>query len=288
MKCSKYHALGNDYLLLEPRDAPLPPPAGIRAICHRHFGVGSDGILYGPLETDQADFGLQIWNPDGTEAEKSGNGLRIFARYLFDQGAVRHETFSVQTLGGIAACRVRPDTDWIDVDMGRVSFHSRDIPVAGAPREVVDELIEIEGAAYRYSAATIGNPHCVLPLPHISKQLACQLGPVLENLTDRFPNRTNVQLLHVRDRGRLEIEIWERGAGYTLASGSSSSAAAAVAHRLGLCDQRVTVHCPGGDLEVAIGEDYQITLSGPATRIAVIHVDEGVFDQTLPPAALPT
>ncbi|MEO0797207.1 MAG: diaminopimelate epimerase [Verrucomicrobiota bacterium] len=282
MKFHKYHALGNDYLVLDPKDGNLPTPKQIVAVCHRNFGLGSDGILYGPLKTENADFGLQIWNPDGSEAEKSGNGLRIFARYLFDQGQVGAQPFTVETPGGIVKIEIHNDGAAIEVEMGQVSFHSDIIPVTGESREVLDESVEINGNTYQYYAATIGNPHVVLPLDEHTPTLACELGPVLENMTERFPNRTNVQLLKILDRNNIQIEIWERGAGYTLASGSSSSAAAAVAHKMGVCDNSIMVHCPGGDIKINIGENYAVTMTGPATRVGEFLMDSGVPDQVIP------
>lgn len=282
MKFHKYHALGNDYLVLDPKDGALPNPKQIEAICHRNFGLGSDGILYGPLKTDKADFGLQIWNPDGSEAEKSGNGLRIFARYLFDQGQVGEQPFTVDTKGGVVTVEIHEGGNSIEVEMGKVSFHSSKIPVTGEPREVLDEAVEIGGQTYRFYAATIGNPHVVLPLPAHSRQLACELGPVLEKMTSLFPNRTNVQLLKVLDRNNIQIEIWERGAGYTLASGSSSSAAAAVAHKMGACDENILVHCPGGDIQINIGQDYAVTMTGPATRVGEFLMEDEIMNQVIP------
>lgn len=278
MKFTKYHALGNDYLVLDPADeSQLPSPAQIQTICHRNFGLGSDGILYGPIETDEADFALQIWNPDGSEAEKSGNGLRIFSRYLYDSGLVQHEAFSVKTLGGIVSCVVCEGAKLIEVEMGKVSFDSDDIPVSGEAREVIDESIKLNGLEYRFCAATIGNPHVVLPLDDISAELAHQLGPLIENKTELFSNRTNVQFMKVLDRNNIQIEIWERGAGYTLASGSSSSVAAAVAKRIGACDNDITVHCPGGDIEIQLSDDYEVKMSGSVTRVGVFEMEEEVF-----------
>ena len=282
MQFEKYHALGNDYLVLDPQEGPMPDPEGVRKICHRNFGLGSDGILYGPLETAAADAGLQIWNPDGSEAEKSGNGLRIFSRYLFDQGRVHHQPFTVETPGGVVTCHVHEGMERIEVEMGRVSFHSDDIPVAGPPREVLNEKIELDGEAIFFCAATIGNPHVVVPVDYLSAELACRWGPLLENHTELFPNRTNVQLIKPLDRNNLAIEIWERGAGYALASGSSSSAAAAVAHKMGFCDKEILVRCPGGDIELRIGERYAITMVGPATRVGTFVMDSGILGQTLP------
>lgn len=273
MRFNKYHALGNDYLVLDPVDAPkLPSDEDIVTICHRNFGLGSDGILYGPLKSDKADYGLRILNPDASEAEKSGNGLRIFARYLRDAGHVGTEPFTVDTLGGVVTCVVNKVASSITVDMGTVSFDADAIPVNGFSGEVVDKPIEIKGKTYSFYAATIGNPHCVLPMDDITEELAHELGPILENHA-LFPNRTNVQFLKVIDRNNIQIEIWERGAGYTLASGSSSSAAGAVARRMGLVDEDITVHMPGGRILLNIDDQFAVRMTGPATRVGSFELD---------------
>ena len=274
MKFEKYHALGNDYLVLpsEELKGDLTEEA-IRLICHRNFGLGSDGILLGPLPSDKAQFGLRIFNPDGSEAEKSGNGLRIFSLYLWDTGQVKDEPFTIDTMGGVVKSQILDGPDKISVEMGRVSFQSDRIPVTGEPREVIGESIEAGGQTFTYNAATIGNPHCVIPLDDISEELARRIGPEIENHAN-FPQRINLQLLKAIDRNTIQIEIWERGAGYTLASGSSSSAAAAVAHKIGLCDRDIRVRMPGGEIEIQISEDYDIHMSGPATRVGTMVLDE--------------
>ncbi|PYK59206.1 MAG: diaminopimelate epimerase [Verrucomicrobia bacterium] len=268
MKFFKYHALGNDYLVIDPKDCPAPPTAAqIKVICHRNFGVGSDGILLGPLPSDQARFALRIFNPDGSEAEKSGNGLRIFSRYLWDRQLVQDEEFAIQTPGGVVKSRVLDGGKTVRVEMGQVSFWSDKIPVAGPRREVINEKITVGGRTFSFCAATIGNPHCVILLPEISAGLAKQYGPLLETHPN-FPKRTNVQFLKVLDRENIQIEIWERGAGNTLASGSSSSAAAAVARKLGLCAPSITVRMPGGKLAIEISSDFDILMTGPVTKVA--------------------
>lgn len=264
---AKYHGLGNDYIVINPADLSSElTPQQIRRICDRHYGAGSDGILLGPLPAASADFGLRIFNPDGSEAEKSGNGLRIFARYLWDRGLVGDAPFTVATAGGVVTAQVQQAGRMVTVEMGRVSFDSRDIPVAGPPREVLEEALLAGGVELRICAATLGNPHCVVLREQVSAAEAQRLGPLVE--TDAlFPRRTNVQFMQVLDRARLRIEIWERGAGYTLASGSSACAAAAAAHRLGLCDAAVTVDTPGGPLQVSIAPDWNATLRGPVTKV---------------------
>ena len=258
---SKYHGLGNDYLVIDPNihDLNLTPDT-IRLICHRNFGVGADGILYGPLKGSE-NLRVQIFNPDGSEAEKSGNGLRIFAKYLYEKKYVEKH-FSIETSGGLVEAHIEDDTgNRIKIEMGTITFRNTEIPVDGSEREVVDEELEINGEKYRVTCLSIGNPHCVIPLGNISEEKARELGPFVENL-DLFPNRINMQLLKVLDRANIEIQIWERGAGYTLASGSSSCAAAGAAHRLGLTENQVNVKMPGGTLFVEIGKNNEVYLTG--------------------------
>lgn len=266
---SKYHALGNDYLVIDPAHWPnVFTTKEVIRICHRNFGIGSDGILWGPLPAlDGAPFSLRIFNPDGSEAQKSGNGLRIFCRYLFDLGLVQHAPFKVHTQGGVVEATVHSGGHNITIEMGRVSFDSARIPVAGKSREVIRETLTVGGETLTFSSATIGNPHCVVERPATNTADVHRLGPLIETHA-LFPERTNVQFLTVRDRNNICIEIWERGAGYTLASGSSASAAAAVAHRLGLVDDAVTVRMPGGAIAIKIGDNYAITMTGPVTKVA--------------------
>ena len=265
---TKYHALGNDYIVIDPKDLTSPlTTEQVKTICHRNFGVGSDGILLGPLPSASAKCALKIYNPDGSIAEKSGNGVRIFSRYLWDTKFVGNDEFALQTDGGIVRSIVFDGGKMVRVEMGKVSFDSAKIPVSGAPREVINEKISVGGREFTYCAATIGNPHCVVPLPEINAELAHKFGSLLE-VHPNFPRKTNVQFLKVLDRANIQIEIWERGAGYTLASGSSSSASAAVAHKLGLVDKHVTVHCPGGDIQIEIRDGFDILMTGSVTRVA--------------------
>jgi diaminopimelate epimerase len=279
MRFYKYHALGNDYLVLNPADYPgwtQPTVEQIRVICHRNFGAGSDGILWGPLPSKKAQFGLRIFNPDGSEAEKSGNGLRIFSRYLFDHQLAGADPFTIEVPGGVVESRVTDNGQRIAVEMGRVTFQSDQIPVAGPVRTVLGEKFTIQDREFTFNAAAIGNPHCVMVLPEISAGLAKQYGPDIE-VHKNFPNRINVQFLKVLDRRNVQIEIWERGAGYTLASGSSSSASAAVAHKLGLVDPKLTVHMPGGQIGIEISPDFAIKMTGPTTRVAEGELHRELF-----------
>ena len=186
--------------------------------------------------------------PMAAKLKKAGTEIRIFSRWLWDQGLVRDQPFLIRLLGGVVRVQISTDGKMIHVEMGQVSFDSQQIPVNGPPREVLGEIMDIAGEKLHYCAATIGNPHCIILCDQINTDQVKSLGPLIEN-GPRFPKRTNVQFMYVIDRKNIAIEIWERGAGYTLASGSSSCAAAATAHRLGLCESEINVHMPGGVLK---------------------------------------
>lgn len=274
----KYHALGNDYIVLDPANLnEVLNPRQIQRICHRHYGIGSDGILLGPMDAEDADCTLRIFNPDGSEAEKSGNGLRIFARYLWDKDKIQKKTVTIRTLGGLVRARVGSEGKTVSVEMGRVSFDSGKVPVEGPARQVLEETMVLNNDTFVFSAATIGNPHCVIICPQISAAETRKWGPLIEN-EPRFPNRTNVQFVQILDRNNIRIEIWERGAGYTLASGSSSSASAAVVHRLGLCDGDITVHMPGGRIAISVSETFDVLMTGSVTRVARGTLDPEMFE----------
>tara|TARA_B100000965_G_scaffold401459_1_gene425343 strand:+ start:12613 stop:13455 length:843 start_codon:yes stop_codon:yes gene_type:complete len=276
MEFHKYHGLGNDYLVYDPKNEDNPLKAkDIARICDRHYGLGSDGILVGPYPSNKADFFLKIYNPDGSEAEKSGNGLRIFSRYLFDNKIVTKDNFTVETLGGIAQCVVDHTSvpSQVSVSMGTVSFLSTDVPTTGPEREILGEPVDIEGVLHSIYAVSMGNPHCVVPINDPTPELTKTLGPLFEGHA-MFPNKTNVQFLKILDKKNIQIEIWERGAGYTFASGSSSCAAAAVAKKMGICGDSVSVHMPGGVLQVEFDAAFQATLTGPVTYIGKLVLDK--------------
>ncbi len=266
----KGHGLGNDYLVLEGKDLDFPLTAGaIQRICDRNWGIGSDGILL-LVESPSADFGLRIFNPDGSEAEKSGNGLRIFAKYLYDHGRTAKTTFMVETKGGIVECRCRlagRRVASVTVEMGRATFRAPDIPMTGPDREVVGVPLQVNDHVFTITAVSLGNPHCVVFTDRLDEAETKRVGPLIEH-HPAFPRRTNVQFARVLGRDRLQILIWERGAGYTLASGSSSCGAAAAAVKNGLCDHGpVTVVMPGGELRIEVRPDWTLRLEGPAEEV---------------------
>jgi diaminopimelate epimerase len=258
----KYHGLGNDYLIFDPNKNELElTEESVRLICNRNFGVGSDGLLVGPI-LGQDKLELKILNPDGSEAELSGNGVRIFGKYLKDAGYVQKNRFIVNTLSGQQTIQYLNETGTkIKVSMGKLSFYSDEIPVTGPRREVLNETMMFGSIPYRVTCVTIGNPHCVIWLNDISKELACRIGKHSET-ADYFPEKINTELLKVVDRTNIEIEIYERGAGYTLASGTSGCAAAGAAYRMGLTDPKMYVHMPGGVLEVEIEPDGGVLMTG--------------------------
>ncbi|MBS6600656.1 MAG: diaminopimelate epimerase [Clostridium sp.] len=273
-KCflEKYDGLGNDYLVLDPNLNSIElTEEKIKKICNRNFGVGSDGILYGPILKDNK-IKVRIFNPDGSEAEKSGNGVRIFSKYLLDKGYVKEKTFILSTLGGDVKVEYLDKMgEKIKVAMGKVTFESEEIPVSGEKRKVINETFNFNGKEFKGTCVSIGNPHCVIPMKNISKDLAERLGPYVENYKN-FPNKINMQLLEVIDRNNIKIEIYERGAGYTLASGSSSCAASCAAYELGLVDNKVKVHMPGGILDIEILKDKMVYMTGPVEYICHVEI----------------
>jgi diaminopimelate epimerase len=267
----KGHGLGNDYLVVDERD--LPGPLGVAAIeriCDRNRGVGSDGILL-LVGTSRADFGLRIFNPDGSEAEKSGNGLRIFAKYLRDHGHTGKDVFTVDTRGGVVECQLHVQAGhvgFVTVEMGRATFRAAEVPMRGEGEAVAVPLSIPGGPTLTVTAVSVGNPHCVVFVDDaLDEASARRLGPLIER-HHAFPNRTNVQFARVTARDAVEIMIWERGAGWTLASGSSSCGAAAAAVRNGRCDHgRIAVRMPGGELAVHVRPDWSLRLEGPVEEV---------------------
>jgi diaminopimelate epimerase len=268
------HGLGNDYVVMDPKELTFTlTPKTIQAICNRNWGLGSDGIL-ALVPTKKADFGLRIFNPDGSEAEKSGNGLRIFARYLHATGKTRKTRFTVDTKGGLVTIELHVDrhgdASSVTVEMGPATFRPAALPCTLTAAELVQQPIEAAGRSLTFTGVSVGNPHCVVfkaAGDAWSRDELLSLGPALEHHS-WFPKRTNVQLAVPTGPNEIFILIWERGAGETQASGSSSCAAASAAVRLGLVQSPVTVKMPGGTLNIQVDENFGLTMKGPVAEVA--------------------
>ncbi|TAN31470.1 diaminopimelate epimerase [bacterium] len=274
----KYQALGNDYLVMDlpgPLDRVVPL---LPALCDRNLGLGSDGLL----AFDPKAMTVRIFNPDRSEAQKSGNGLRITAAHaVLEHGAA--DRFELQTTDRSNAVRVlaRNGAEIVcELDIGRPSFRAADLPATfdGEPDRVV---LDTPAGRVEAMLVSVGNPHCVVFGQPVTKDRCVELGPYLER-HPAFPERTNVQLFEVIDRARVRVEIWERGAGYTLASGTSASAVAAACMRAGLVDDRVTLQMPGGDLKVRREAAGNLVQSGPARRVYRAVVDLADFGLSEP------
>lgn len=267
----KTHGLGNEYIVFDGQNITFPlEEKAIFRICNVNFGIGSDGILL-LTPSDVADVGLRIFNPDGSEAEKSGNGLRIFCKYVFDFKILDKKTFTVETKGGIVTAvieEVQNDrAKTITVDMGQANFVAKEIPTLFDTAEVNEEVIDIDGTNFSINCVSMGNPHCVILKDELNIDEIKKFGPKIENYK-MFPNRINVQFAKVINRSEVQVLIWERGAGFTLASGSSSCAVASVLRKKDLIDQDVTIKMLGGKLKIHIADDFKIRMTGEVREIA--------------------
>ena len=268
------HGLGNDYVVVNPKELSFKlTPKTIQLICDRNWGLGSDGIL-ALVPSRKADFGLRIYNPDGSEAEKSGNGLRIFARFLHATGRTKKKHFTVETKGGLVTIELhidrQGDASTVTVEMGRATFTPAALPCTLPVEALIQQPIHAAGRSLVFTGVSVGNPHCVVFKPageSWSREDLLALGPALEKHAI-FPKRTNVQLAVSTGPKEIFILIWERGAGETQASGSSSCAAASVAVRLGLVKSPVTVKMPGGALNIDVARDFSLTMKGPVAEVA--------------------
>jgi diaminopimelate epimerase len=279
LKFTKMQGLGNDYIYINcMKECPENPSELAKRLSDRHFGIGSDGILL-KVKSGTADFGLRIFNPDGSEAEKSGNGLRIFSKYLYDYGYAVKKEFSVETKGGVVSLRImetsRNKAKLISVDMGKAIFRSEEIPANFQSEEVIGEKITVYDKEFEINCVSVGNPHCVIIKDRLDIDEIKKYGKGIENHM-LFPNRINVQFAKVLSASVAEILIWERGAGFTLASGSSSCAVACVLRKKGLIDSDVTIKMLGGELKINIDDSWNIRMTGEARQIA-----EGILSNEL-------
>ncbi|MBN1335520.1 MAG: diaminopimelate epimerase [Deltaproteobacteria bacterium] len=274
MRLWKAHALGNDYLVLA---GPLPTgdlPRLAVALCDRHRGPGADGLL---VPVPGVACRVRIFNPDGSEAETSGNGIRIFARFLYEEHQVP-DTFDVSVGDRVVACAVRGGD--VEASMGRASFRPEQVPCLLPGPEALDVPLAVEGRTLTCTAVGLGNPHCVVfgafeALPWHDIGRALERHPC-------FPHRTNVQFARITNRSRVEIRIWERGAGVTQASGSSACAVAAAGVRTGRLDPVVSVRSPGGVVRVRVDPGFDLHLAGPVSPVGEFFPHPGWLEAALP------
>ena len=278
MKFTKMHGLGNDYVYVNCFEEKIDnPPAVARFVSDRHFGIGSDGlIMINPSKT--ADFEMEMYNADGSRGEMCGNGIRCVAKYVYDYGLTDKTQISVETLGGIKYLDLTVEdgkVSLVKVDMGKPELEADLIPIISEREQVVDEPIEVDGKEYHMTGVSMGNPHAVIYVDDIKGLDLEKIGPKFEN-HERFPKRINTEFVHCIDRQTVEMRVWERGSGETLACGTGACAVAVSSILNNLTDTQVTVKLLGGDLQIEWDrEKDRVFMTGPATVVF-----DGVIDIT--------
>lgn len=267
---TKMHGLGNDYFFVETAKFPLDDPAGLsRAMSDRHLGAGADGLILIMLGRNGADFAMRIFNADGSEAQTCGNGMRCFAKYVYEKGLTEKHSFVIDTLAGPNHVDLRVErgvVTHVRSNMGRPKFDRPEIPMLGAPGQVLEEEIIVDGQPMRVTCANIGNPHAVFFVDDATAVPLSVIGPKVERHPS-FPERTNVEFVTVVDRSNIVMRIWERGSGITMASGSGSCGAALASMITNRTDRRVNVHLVYGSLAIEWAEDGCVYQEGPATEV---------------------
>jgi diaminopimelate epimerase len=285
----KMHGLGNEYVILDSNYMSFSlSKSAIQRLCNIHFGIGSDGIVM-KVPSSRADFGFRVYNPDGSEAEKSGNGLRILCKYLYDYGHARKRQFSIETLTDVVFAEIvevnNGKANLIRVDMGKAIFKPKDIPVKSDLPEFIGQKITAGDKEFEVNCVSVGNPHCVVIRDVLDENEVRHYGPLLEN-HPIFPNRINVQFAKILSPNDAQILIWERGAGYTLASGSSSCGASSVLVKRGLIKGDLTMHMQGGNLKIKIDSDWNIRMTGEVREIASGVLSNELIDDLEKPLLL--
>ena len=278
MKFTKMHGLGNDYVYVNCFEEKIDnPPAVARFVSDRHFGIGSDGlIMINPTKT--ADFEMEMYNADGSRGEMCGNGIRCVAKYVYDYGLTDKTQISVETLGGIKYLDLTVEdgkVSLVKVDMGKPELEADLIPIISEREQVIDEPIEVDGKEYHMTGVSMGNPHAVIYVDDVKGLDLEKIGPKFEN-HERFPKRINTEFVHCIDRQTVEMRVWERGSGETLACGTGACAVAVSSILNNLTDTQVTVKLLGGDLQIEWDrEKDRVFMTGPATVVF-----DGVIDIT--------
>jgi len=264
----KMHGTGNDFIVIDDRNGELGDGdmAGFaRRVCERRFSIGADGLLL-VCNSGTADVKMRMFNPDGTEAEMCGNGIRCFAKFCYDNQIVRKKELKVETLAGIKCTWLSTsngEVESVKVDMGEPSFDRNVIPMLGKG-PCVDEKLKVDGESYSVACLSMGNPHCVLFVDNVETYPVQDVGPKIES-HEVFPRRVNVEFVQVVNREEITVRVWERGAGETLACGTGACASAVASYVLGKTGREVTVHLSGGDLEIAYNR--RVLMSGPAVKV---------------------
>lgn len=270
MRFTKMHGLGNDYVYVNGFDEQVDDPAAVaRAVSDRHFGIGADGLIL-ILPADEADCRMRMFNADGSEAQMCGNGIRCVAKYVYDHDIARRATLNVETLAGILELDLFVTggaVDRVRVKMGEPRLQRAQIPMQGAPGEVINEPLLVDGATFNVTAVSMGNPHCVVFVEDVASFDVARWGPHFEH-HDAFPEGVNTEFIQVHSRELFSMRVWERGSGETLACGTGASAAAVACHLTGRTDRRVTAHLLGGPLELEWQvSDNQVLMTGPAVEV---------------------
>ncbi len=270
IKFTKMHGIGNDYIYVDARRKKFKNLEEIaRQMSHRNFGVGSDGLIL-ILNSTAADFRMRIFNSDGSEAEMCGNGIRCFAKYLYDRGLTKKKKLKIDTLAGIKEVEIFTRHDKVAkvrVDLGEPILLRERIPMAGDPGMVIDEALQLNGVKFNITAVSMGNPHAVIYVDDVENFPVQKYGPMIEN-NPVFPKRTNVEFVQVVSAEEVIQRTWERGAGETMACGTGASAVTVAGILTRRTGRNVLVHLRGGDLEIEWNEkDNHVHMTGPAVEI---------------------
>lgn len=269
---AKMHGLGNDFIVVDCVSNPYDIKqlvAASPAMCDRHFGIGGDGVVL-VMTSDIADFRMRIINSDGSEAEMCGNGIRCFARFVFEHGLTDKKTFTVETLAGIITPVMHLDgaqISGIRVDMGEPRLERGQIPMYGPDGHVINEPLQVADGTFSLTAVSMGNPHAVTFVPDVDTFPVEKFGPLIER-SRAFPKKTNVEFVQVVSPTFLKMRVWERGAGTTLACGTGACATLVAAVLNCLSERTATVELPGGPLEISWDEaDNHVYMTGPAEQV---------------------
>jgi len=266
---TKMHGLGNDYHFIDYAKHPIDDPAELsRCMSHRHLGAGSDGIIL-VMPGEEADFRMRIFNADGSEAETCGNGIRCFAKYVYERGMTRDKEFVIETLAGPNRVSLATEGERVvsvRSNMGKPKFERSEIPMEGSPGRVLEEDLVLDDRTVQVTCANIGNPHAVVFVEDATVVPLAEIGPKIEN-HPRFPQRTNVEFVSIIDRDNIVMRIWERGSGITMASGSGSCGAALACMITDRANRKVNVHLVYGVLTIEWADDDFVYQEGPAAEV---------------------